>query len=73
MMHRGNSFNENAPMHSLITYIPNKVNKFKTHILGSGDLMDKVSASQTRDRGFDHDSSYDTSIGWFQEADSRVI
>ena len=41
--------------------------------------MDKVSASQPRDRGFephmghDQDSSYDTSIGWFQEADSRVI
>ena len=41
--------------------------------------MDKVSASQPRGRGFeprtghDHDSSYDTSIAWFQEADSRVI
>ena len=41
--------------------------------------MDKVSASQPRDRGFephtghDHDSSYDTSTGWFQEMDSRVI
>ena len=41
--------------------------------------MDKVSASQPRDRGFephtgdDHDSSYDTSTGWFQEAESRVI
>ena len=43
--------------------------------------MDKVSASQHRDRGFeshsgtthDHDSSYDTSTGWFQEADSIVI
>ena len=46
---------------------------------GSGGLMDKVSASQPRDRGFethtdhDHDSSYDSNTGWFQEADSRVI
>ena len=38
--------------------------------------MDKVSALQPQDRGFvphtahDHDSSYDTSTGWFQEADS---
>ena len=44
----------------------------------SDGLMDKVSASQPRDRGKphagqDHDSSYDTSTGWFQEADSRVI
>ena len=37
--------------------------------------MDKVSASQPLNRGFelhmdhDHDSSYDTSTGWFQEAD----
>ena len=41
--------------------------------------MNKESASQPRDRGFephtghDHDSSYDTSTGWFQEADTRVI
>ena len=41
--------------------------------------MDKVSASQLRDRwyephtGHDHDSSYDTSTGQFQEADLRVI
>ena len=41
--------------------------------------MDKVSASQPRDHGYeshmghDHDSSYDTSAGWFQEADLRVI
>ena len=41
--------------------------------------MDKVSASQPQDRGFEHhtghehDSSYDTSTGWFQEVDSRVI
>ena len=38
--------------------------------------MDKVSGSQPRDRGFephDLDSSYATSTGWFQEADSRVI
>ena len=46
---------------------------------GSDGLMDKVSASHPRDRGFephtgqDHDSSYDTSTGWFLEADSRVI
>ena len=39
--------------------------------------MDKVSALQPPNRGFkpkmghDHDSSYDTSTGWFQEADSR--
>ena len=41
--------------------------------------MNKVSASQPRDRGFelrtghDHDSSYETSTRWFQEADSGVI
>ena len=41
--------------------------------------MDKVSASQLLDRGFEphtgheHDSLYDASTGWFQEADSRVI
>ena len=41
--------------------------------------MDKVSASQPRDREFephmyhDHDSSNDTSTGWFQKADFRVI
>ena len=41
--------------------------------------MDKVSASLPRGRGFDthmchdHDTSYDNSTGWFQEADSRVI
>ena len=46
---------------------------------GSNGLMDKVSTSQPRDRGFephtghDNDSSYDSSTGWFQEADSRVI
>ena len=46
---------------------------------GSDGLMDNVSASQPRDRGFepntghDHDSSYDTSTGWFQETDSIVI
>ena len=45
----------------------------------SGGLMIKVSALQTWDRGFEphtghnHDSSYDTSTDWFQEADSRVI
>ena len=37
----------------------------------------KVSASQPRvvdsTQGHNNDSSYDTSIGWFQEADSRVI
>ena len=38
---------------------------------GSDGLMDKVSASQLQDHGFephkghDHDSSYDTSTGWF--------
>ena len=41
--------------------------------------MDKVSAAQPRDggsephTGHDHDSPYDTSTGWFKEADSRVI
>ena len=46
---------------------------------GRVGLMDKVSASQTRDRGFedctgyDQDSSNDTCTGLFQEADSRVI
>ena len=46
---------------------------------GSGGQMDKVSASQPWDRGFkphmghDHDSSHDTSTGWFQEADSSMI
>ena len=46
---------------------------------GSSGLMDKVSVSQPRNRGFelhtghDYDSSYDTSTGLFQEADSRVI
>jgi hypothetical protein len=45
----------------------------------SGDLVVKVSASQPRDHefepysGHDHVSSYDTSTGWFQEADSKVI
>ena len=51
----------------------------KLFLKGSNGLMDKVSVSQSRDCGFephtghDHDSSYDTSTGWFQEADSRVI
>ena len=46
---------------------------------GSDGLMDNVSDSQPLDRGLelhtghDHDSSYDTSTGWFQEANSRVI
>ena len=46
---------------------------------GSSGLMDKVSASQPRDHGFEphmghhHNYSYDTSTGWFQEVDSRVI
>ena len=41
--------------------------------------MDKVSASQPEDcvfephMGHDCDTSYDTSTGWFQETDSRVI
>ena len=50
------------------------------HVLeGSDGLIDKVSASQPRDRGFepytghDHDSSYDTSAGWFQEVGLKVI
>ena len=47
--------------------------------MGSNGLMDKVSASQPQDHGFEphtchnNDSSYDTSTGCFQEADSRVI
>ena len=42
-------------------------------------LMDLVSDSQSRDRRFEphtghnHDSSYGTSTGRFQEADSKVI
>ena len=43
----------------------------------SGGLMDNVSVSQPRNRGFEphtgHDSSYDTSTCWFPETDSRVI
>ena len=45
----------------------------------SGDWVVNVSASQPRVMGlpptwvYDHDSSYDTSTGWFQEADSKVI
>ena len=41
--------------------------------------MGEVSASQPWDHGVEphtghnHDSSYDTSTGWFQEADSKVI
>ena len=56
-----------------VDHLDNNSNK------GSGDLMDKVSATQPWDRKFephtshDHDSSYDTSTGWFQEANSRVI
>ena len=48
------------------------------HDKWSGGVMVKVSASQPRDPGFephtghDHDSSYDTSTGWFEEEDSRV-
>ena len=34
---------------------------------GSGGLMENPHM------GHDHDSSYDTSTGWLQEADSRVI
>ena len=47
--------------------------------MGSDGFMDKVSAAQPLSCGFDphmghnHDSSYDTSTGWFQEADLRVI
>ena len=37
------------------------------------DKMDKVSDSPPQDRGFDHDSSYDTNTSMFQEADSRVM
>ena len=44
----------------------------------SGGLMNKVYTSQPRNRGFEshtghgYESSYDTSTGWFQEADLRV-
>ena len=46
---------------------------------GSYGMMDKASASQPWDHGFephtghDHDFSYDTCTDWFQEADTRVI
>ena len=46
---------------------------------GRSGLMDKVSTSQPWNRGFeshmghDHDYLYDTSTGWFQEADLRVM
>jgi hypothetical protein len=51
----------------------------KSLFKGSSGLVVKVSASQPRDYGFepysghDHVSSYDTSTGWFKEADSKVI
>jgi hypothetical protein len=54
----------------------------KTNVMrlsGSGGLVVKVSASQPGDHGFgpysghDHVSLYDTSTGWFREADSKVI
>ena len=41
--------------------------------------MVMVSAAQSRGRGFEphwgyeHVLSYDTSTGWFQEADSKVV
>ena len=50
-----------------------------TFLKGSGGLMVNVSAWQPRGRVFEphtghsHDSSYDTSTGWFQEANWRVI
>jgi hypothetical protein len=46
---------------------------------GSGGIVVKVSASQPKDHvfepysGHDYVSSYDTSTGWFHEADSQVI
>ena len=52
----------------MIETCPLIVNIF-THGKGCDDLMDKVSASQLRDRRFkphtgdDHDSSYDTTTG----------
>ena len=51
----------------------------KKEVKGIGGLIYKVSASQPLGRGFephtchDHDSSYDTRTGWFQETDSREI
>jgi hypothetical protein len=50
-----------------------------TVIRGSGDLMAKIFASQFQDCGFESNSghgyvsSFDTSTGLFQEADSKVI
>ena len=49
-----------------------------TMFKGSVGLMDKVSALQPWDCGFephkghDHDPSYDTNTGWFQKVDLRV-
>ena len=63
-------------MTNIITYILYRISE---RLVKPCILLDKVSASQPRGRGFDphmghdHDSSYDTSTGWFQEADSRVI
>ena len=43
----------------------------RIRVKGSGGLMDKVSASQPWDRGFEphtghgHDYSYDTNTDWF--------
>ena len=51
----------------------NLLSAYICFIKGSNGLMDKVSASQPRDRGFephtghDHDSSNDTSTGWFRK------
>ena len=50
-----------------------------TVLKGNSGLIDKMSASQPEDHGFephtghDHDSSYDTSTGWFQKADLKVM
>ena len=52
---------------------------YRSGLIWSVGLMVEVSASQPRNRGFephtghDHDSSYETSTGWFHEMDSRVI
>ena len=59
-------------------YITLRKNEVKS-VKGNGCVMAKVSASPPRDRGFepqmghDHDSSFGTSTGWFQEADWRMI
>jgi hypothetical protein len=55
------------------------MNLTKYSLKGSGGLVVKVSASHPRAHWFEpysghnHVSSYETSTGWFQEPDSKVI